>query len=150
MIVDIDLKRNSLGYYDIYPNEDGDIATVDNMDTALLMSLLCRKRALKAEIAINTNRSGWVGNLFLSIFNFENGSKLWLSSQSIADTETLNFVVARARNSLQWMITDKICDSINVEGSLVYNTIYLLIALYKQEKIIYSTRFDVFLNSIIK
>lgn len=117
MSYDIALNKDS-GYYDISIDADGDIATQDSFDTALLMSLFCERRALPSEVATAHHRRGWIGN-----DDFEIGSKLWLYEQARITRDTINGVNTEAKNGLQWLIDDSLVESVNVSTSVVNNSI---------------------------
>ena len=117
MSYDAALNTDS-GYYDISIDADGDIATKDSFDTALLMSLFCERRALPSEVAVTHHRRGWIGN-----DDFEIGSKLWLYEQARITRDTINGVNTAAKNGLQWLVDDNLIESINVSTSVVNNSI---------------------------
>ena len=87
--------------YDFDIDEDGDIKTADFFDTAILYSLFGERRANPDEVVEPQRRRGWIGNI-----DYENGSKLWLFSQSRLTRDTLNRIEDEAKKSLQWLVND--------------------------------------------
>lgn len=102
--------------YDLTLDDDGDIKTDDSLDTNLLMSLYCDKRASENEVPHPERRRGWIGNE--STEGFEIGSKLWLFKQERLTRTTINTMNSIVRESLQWLIDDGLAKS--VESSIVF------------------------------
>lgn len=90
------------GLYDFDLDENGDIKTADFFDTSLLYSLFGERRASPDEVVEPQLRRGWIGNNP----DFENGSKLWLLSQSRLTRGILNRIEDEAFKSLQWLVDD--------------------------------------------
>lgn len=92
--------------YDITFDAEGDITTADRLDTAILMSIHCERRASEEEVPQPERRRGWIGNE--STPGFEIGSKVWLYRQSRITRTTLNGIRSEIYNGLKWMIGDNI------------------------------------------
>lgn|SRR5512139_3921855 len=92
-------------HYDFSLDAAGDIATADQLDTALLMSLFCERRASASEVPHPQLRRGWIGN---EGTDFELGSKLWLYEQARLTRTTLNSLETEVMAGLQWLVTDGI------------------------------------------
>lgn len=90
--------------YDIAFDEDGDIETADQLDTALLMSLFCERRAAPNEMPVPELRRGWIGNEATP--GVEIGSKLWLYEQARVTRTILNGIEAAARDAMRWLLED--------------------------------------------
>lgn len=103
--VGIDAKLTLIagGLYDITIDDDGDIASEDNFDTAIIVSLFTDRRASVSEVADARYRRGWVGN---ESNEFEIGSKLFLYFQSRLTNDVLNGVRDAAAEALQWFVDD--------------------------------------------
>jgi len=98
----VDIKLNDdKGYWDIDFDSQGDFVLEDGFDTAILMSLMCNKRANEAEVEAPQYRRGWWGNETSDFDNFEIGSKLWLLSQARATQNTLNRAIRYTQDALQ-------------------------------------------------
>jgi len=130
------------GYYDISIDSDGDIATQDSFDTALLMSLFCERRALSSEVTTPNLRRGWIGN-----DDFEVGSKLWLYEQARLTRSTMNGVTTAAKNGLQWLIDDKLVSSINVASSVDNGSLMLNIEILRFNSKVEYRYYDLWSNT---
>lgn len=109
--MDIKFTHNGL-YYDIsYKN--GDIETIDNLETAILMSLYCEKRASPDEVSEPLRRRGHFSNLGNSVQGYERGCLLWLyTEQAINNDDTRNKILATVQAGLQWFVEDGIANNI--------------------------------------
>jgi len=115
VIPGVDFKLFKVGNrYDIGITEEGDIATVNSFDTALLMSVLCERRADESEIQNPLYRRGYWGNELSDIEGFEIGSKLWLLQYAIKDNITLSKAKDYSYNGTEWFIEDNYLTAINV------------------------------------
>ena len=103
------LKKTG-AYYDFSLDEDGQIVVDDFFDSALLYSLLGEQRADESEVQESSRRRGWIGN---ENTNYENGSKLWLYSQSRTTRSVLNSVQNEAYKCLTWLVKDGFAVSID-------------------------------------
>ena len=102
-------------YYDISFNAEGDLANSNNVETAVLISVLDDRRAASSEVFDPIQRRGWQGNE-LNADDFQQGSKLWLLAQRRNTIQTKNQAVEYARQSLAWMLNDGIITTLNVTG----------------------------------
>lgn len=118
------------GVWDFTLDSTGDIATADFFDTALLMSLFCKRRASGSEVPQSRFRNGWIGNESNSD-GFEIGSKIWLFQQSRLDNDTLNGITSAAREGLQWLLDRKFLDSITVTTTVLNGAVTLQIDLFR-------------------
>jgi phage gp46-like protein len=115
MAQDVKLAKNDDGIFDIPLTADGkDIATVDGIETALMVSLYTNARTSGSKVPDSFNRQGWAGNLLTLKDGFELGSELWTLKQARLVQNTLNAGQDLVRRSLQWMIDDGVADVINV------------------------------------
>lgn len=101
--------------FDIAFDENGDIETADQLDTAIKMSLFCERRAAPAEMPAPELRRGWIGNEATP--GFEIGSKLWLYEQARLTQTNLNGIETEARVGLEWFLEDGIALGIQTEIS---------------------------------
>lgn len=102
--------------YDIHFDARGDIETADQLNTALLMSLFCERRAAASEMPVPELRRGWIGNVATP--EFELGSKLWLYEQARMTRSTLNGITAEALAGLNWLVEDGIALSVKAEATI--------------------------------
>ncbi len=112
----IDAVGDEASGYDIALDDNGDIETADQLDTALFMSLFCERRATDTETPASHLRRGWIGNE--STPDFEVGSKLWLYEQARLSLDTINGIKSAAKSALIWMIEDNIAIRVVVAVSL--------------------------------
>lgn len=107
-------------YYD-FTIVNHKLNTTQGFDQALLMSILCEKRASSSEVSAPEKRRGWWGNEVLGFGNYNIGSKLWLLFQARANQDTLNNAITYTRDGLQWLINDGYVIDINVSAE--YNIV---------------------------
>lgn len=100
--------------YDFRLDARGDIETADQLDTALLMSLFCERRAAPSEMPDPERRRGWIGNEATP--GVEIGSKLWLYEQARVTRTTLNGIQAEAFAAVSWFVEDGLAE--RVEASV--------------------------------
>lgn len=104
-----------LFYTDVKPGNlkvDGsDLVNEPGLETAVLISILSERRAEPDDILPNPTdtRSGWWAD---AISDIPIGSKLWLLSRSKINNTTLRNAEQYLEESLEWMITDGVADSI--------------------------------------
>ena len=84
---------------------------------SILYALYGEKRAGPEEVSSPEFRRGWIGNGS----DFENGSKLWLLSQSRLTRDTLNRIEDEARKALQYLVDDGLAVSISRVNAALKN-----------------------------
>lgn len=102
--------------------EAGDIAIDDGLQTAVIISLFTDRRAEDADtvpIEFGTDRRGWWGDAFPDEEGDRIGSKLWLLSREKQMQIVLDRARQYAREALQWLIDDRVCDQIDVAAEIV-------------------------------
>jgi len=130
------------GYYDISLDADGDIATQDSFDTALLMSLFCERRALPSEVTTPNLRRGWIGN-----DGFEIGSKLWLYEQARINRDTMNGVNTSANNGFKWLVDDKLLASVSATSTVTQSALSLTVELKRFNSTVEYRYYDLWSNT---
>lgn len=110
------LTINSEGIYDFTLDSDGDILTENFLDTSILMSIFCERRATAAEMPESHRRRGWIGNE--STPGFEVGSKLWLFYQTSVTRSLLNAMASVLNDAFRWLIEDNIAISSNASVAI--------------------------------
>jgi phage gp46-like protein len=112
-------------------NGDADIAIVnddilidDGLETAVYISLFTDMRDPASS---DSNKHGyWGDTLGLNPFaDSPLGSLLWEYSRVVIDTDIVNAVKTACKNSLQWMITDGIAESVSVTSEKQGNNAYI-------------------------
>ena len=113
MSQDVKLEKDADGVFDLV-EENGDIASVDGLETAIITSLFTDARTSSGEVPAAYNRRGFSGNLLRIDDDYELGSELWLLEQARLDRNTLNRAQDFAYKSLLWMITKGLAENIEV------------------------------------
>lgn len=132
VFTDLAMVEGPDGIFDIGLDEGSrDAATTDGLESAILESLFSDQRAPADLVPDPMKRRGWICDLVSDIPGDKNGSLLWLYSQSRLDGETAAGVAADARNALQWLIDDGLCNSVAVAITRVdaTRTLFLLVTL---------------------
>lgn len=95
---------------------DGALASSDDLGTALLISLFSDRLADADDTLPDGTdyRRGWWGDLDQDV---PLGSRLWLLSRSILDDDVAKLAVIYAKEALQWMIDDKVAESVTVTAT---------------------------------
>ena len=108
-----------------YSGESFDIKIVKNdlkldegLQTAVIISLFTDKRCRVEELnAGETDRAGWWGDMFADLEGDQIGSKLWLLRREKQVPATLVRYEEYAKESLQWLIDDKIATAVTATAS---------------------------------
>lgn len=116
MAQDVMLRKNSEDIYDLII-ENGDVKTVNGLETAIILSLFTDARANKNDVADAYRRRGWLGSLLTLPENYELGSVLWLLEQARLDQTALNDAERYAKRALAWLIDNGIADVIDITAT---------------------------------
>lgn len=131
---DIKLTQNgTTKLWDISFDSDGDIEMTEGLETAVLMSILCEKRADADEITAPEFRRGDWSNTLNDDTDYEVGSKLWLLDVARAIQESANLGESAIEEGLQWMIDDNIIKSVTVESSISGNELTFTVKVEKSD-----------------
>lgn len=141
------LVEKGVEFYDISFASDGDFATTDGLNTAIIMSLLEERRALASEIPVATRRRGWWGNQFGEKVGFEIGSKLWLLQQSRLTPDVTAKMRDVANDALIWLVDDNIAIDVNSDVQVVSGTVRLEIQLTRPNSQVEFRFFDLWNNT---
>ena len=111
------------GYWDFDIDANGQINATASFNTSILRSLLSERRALPDEMTDPKRRRGWIGN-----DKYENGSKIWLFSQSRLTRSNINRLETEAESALQWLVDDGLAVLVEdavvvVQGGRVFLTV---------------------------
>jgi phage gp46-like protein len=101
--VDILLRQDSEGVYDINVLDSGDLEGTDGFDTSIIMSIETDARASADEVSLPQLRRGSVTDIFYP--DEQIGSKVWLTDQSRLTQSVLNDRKDAVIKSLEWMVT---------------------------------------------
>lgn len=109
------LIRKSGSFYEVQV-ENGNIESVDGLESTIVVSLFTDARAPADIVPDAIRRRGWVGNILNENLE-EIGSLLWLLDQSRLTTLDINEARIHALNCLQPLINRGIVNGIDVEVS---------------------------------
>lgn len=135
-LTDISVRQGDDGIFDIEldePNQDAQLT--NGLEAAVIVSLFSDRRAREDEVRNPLKRRGWIGDLLTDIPGDLHGSGLWFYEQSRLTAVEAAGVAAEARNALQWMVDEELCDSVSVE--VAYNpsarAVYLNVTVFLLE-----------------
>ena len=137
MAQDVKFKKSNENYIDLY-EENGDFASTNGLDTAVVICLFTDKRTDSGNIEESFRRGGFSGNILDKDTGFELGSELWVLKQSRADSNLLNKCSDYAYNCLTWMNNQGITDRIETPTEYSYDSnnrvtgIKINVILYKE------------------
>jgi phage gp46-like protein len=123
----VDLKfiyNAEKGQSDIVFDAQGRIEIDESFDSNINVAMGTDARANNKDIKLKELQRGNLMNLFN---NYNNGSLLWLISQTRADRQTKNLAITHMRNCLKWLVTDGYLSDIKVTGKLGTEGITLFI-----------------------
>ena len=120
----IDVKLGTLigeatetrGAYDLQLNAQGDIATEDAFDTAMLVSLFTDARALPSQVALPERRRGWIGDERTP--GEQMGGLLWLFQMQRLTRSVANEIEDAAEQALAWMVTEEYAVTVNATATI--------------------------------
>lgn len=98
-----------------------DLARDDGLETSVLLSLFCDRRATADQIPAELpqdDRRGWWGDVLPPAAGDQIGSHLWLLAREKETGQTLGRARQYVTEALQWMLDDKVAE--RVEGRVSY------------------------------
>ncbi len=148
--VDIKLRKNADGIYDINIGADGDLEATTGLDTAFLLSFFAERRASPEEVPVPFLRRGWWGNAFTAPLDHEIGSKLWLLYTASASAETATRAADYTRQAFQWFVTDNLFRRLDVTAEHTFDTVKINITLTNQGNNIETKHFDLLNQTVLE
>lgn len=145
MTTDVILEVNDEGFYDIQFTSAGDIATIEALDTPILMGIFTERRAAASEVPESFERRGWLGNE--STPGFEMGSKLWQFFQARASFDTFTGIQGVLRAGQQWLIDDNLAENVSVEAVLRQATVIANITFFRSSSRVDQSSFELWNNT---
>ncbi len=100
----------------------------DTLQRAVIISLLTWGRASESD-DYEGSAYGWWGDSLSNIAGDKIGSKLWLLLRQKLTDEVVMQAQEYAEQSLQWLIDDGLCSSIDVSAERDYDTLDLTVNL---------------------
>lgn len=102
---------------------DDDLSTDEGMQTAVLLSLSLDRRAEDSDTlpTDSTDKRGWWGDQFAETQGDRIGSRRWLLARTKLTPAILATVEDYDRESLEWLIEDKVVSSIDLDYRIAGN-----------------------------
>jgi phage gp46-like protein len=122
-----DVDSNAFGTCDI------SFTKGDPLTSAILMSLFCYSRGTSEEAEGNSRYGWWAGQV---------GSKIWTQLRTKIQPKTLPRIKQIIEDSLEWIITDGIANSIDVMVWQEYDKIKSTISINKNDGKSLNLRFE--------
>lgn len=106
------------GYFDL-ALEGSDLATGNELESAVILSLFTNRRAEPDDILPDsvTDRQGWWGDDFPTKDMDKIGSRLWLLNREKQTTDTLTRAAEYAAEALQWFVDDGVASGVKIQAS---------------------------------
>ena len=122
---------------------NGDLATGQDLRTAVLISLFSWRRADPGDVPEYDDPQGWWGDSYSAISGDKLGSKLWLLMRE----KLTNATVQRARDyvqqALKWMLDEGVARRIDaIADRPSIDRLEMCIRIYKQDGEVIDLRFD--------
>jgi phage gp46-like protein len=111
---------------------DADLATDRGLMTAVVLSLFTDRRAEADDVPPSgdaRDRRGWWADQFARIGGDFIGSRLWLLDRSTLKNETALRAAEYVRESLKWMVDDRIVEATDVVCTLAQTGILIALSL---------------------
>ncbi|EHR8986876.1 phage GP46 family protein [Escherichia coli] len=104
----------------------GDLVCGDDLQTAILISLLTDRLADASDDTGGSDRRGWWGDTGQ---DWLIGSRLWLLRREKLTTQVALRAEMYASEALQWMLDDGVVSSVTTEARIVYpDRLYLTVS----------------------
>jgi len=95
----------------------GDLATGDDLQTAIFISLFSDRQARPDDDFEGDDRRGWWGD---TGSDYPIGSRIWLLRRQKLTIAVANKAIDYAVEALQWLIDDGVIASLSVNSQIVY------------------------------
>jgi len=95
----------------------GDLATGDDLQTAIFISLFSDRQARADDDFEGDDRRGWWGD---TGSDYPIGSRIWLLRRQKLTLAVANKAIDYAVEALQWLIDDGVIASLSVNSQIVY------------------------------
>lgn len=120
---DIGLFWNDVADGADFALKQNDLESDDGLDTAVIISLFTDRRLDDGDVLPDAekDRRGWWGDAIPVVQGDKIGSRLWLLARAKQLPDTLRRAEEYAKESLQWLIDDRVALSIDVTAIIVRN-----------------------------
>ncbi len=111
---------------------DDDIASDRGLETAVLISLFTDRRSNADDQPPSndrTDRRGWWADQFSAAEGDRIGSRLWLLDRAVLSRETEQLAELYVREALQWMLDDKVAESIDVATETTGEAMFITVGI---------------------
>jgi phage gp46-like protein len=107
------------GDFTLTGGQDSDYVTDEGLRTAMVLSLFCDRLAENTDILPDApnDRRGWWADSNPVVSDDLFGSRLWLLDREKNTPDVLSRAKVYASEALQWLIDDRVADSISVVSS---------------------------------
>lgn len=96
------------------------LATGDNLQSALLISLFTDRRANDDDpLSLDESRRGWWADTYLESRNDKIGSRLWLLRRAKISTDTLTRAREYCLEATRWLVEDSVASRVDVTTSFM-------------------------------
>ena len=120
--------------------QNGDLASGDDLDTAVYISLFSDRLARADDDFDGTDRRGWWGDAGQ---DYNMGSRLWLLYRRELSREVASKAEDYAQEALQWLMDDSIVAQVSVSTRIIYpRTLILMVVLTRPDGTTRSISFD--------
>ena len=147
-MANIDLELVGTENFDLAIAENGDFRTVENLNTAIDLSILTDARADESEVINPLRRRGWFGNVLSEVEGHEQGCKIWLVEQAKFTPDILSIIEDYAKQGLDWIERDEIGKIKSVVCEKVSETRARLSIQLEAQGEVYSRYYDLWSNTI--
>lgn len=99
-----------------------DLARDDGLESAVLVSLFCDRRARAEQVRVEDDRSdlrGWWGDYSPPVDGDRIGSLLWLLRREKQTSQTLTRAREYAKQALQWLVDDLVASAVAVQTDYI-------------------------------
>lgn len=113
---------------------DADLASDIGLETAVMLSLYCDRRAEPDDLPPSDDardRRGWWADQFADVPGDLIGSRLWLLDRAKATNETVLRAREYVREALAWMIEDRVIAGLDVEVTMTPDGLMIALGLQR-------------------
>lgn len=125
--------------------EADDLAVDDGLETAVILSLFCDRRAEPGDQlpSATDDLRGWWGDAVPDVDADRIGSRLWLLSRSTLSEAVVARAEEYAREALAWLLEDKVAEAVDVTAEVVrYGVLGLAVSITRPGKDAVSYRYN--------
>lgn len=95
----------------------GDLASGDDLETAMIISLFTDRRARRDDDADESDRRGWWGD---EDSDYDIGSRLWLLKRQKLTVSVARRAEDYTREALQWLLDDGVVGAVDIHAQIIW------------------------------